>query len=128
MGAHLRRHVGGRRLAARGADAECAQLAVLDERKARRHDREGAVDATRDQVGRGRGRAAIGHMHHLDLGHVLEQLRAHMRRAAVARRREGDLACASRSPTERKGDAFGTTRRLGNRQMSVTGAKSATGS
>jgi hypothetical protein len=38
------------------------------------------------------------------------------------------LASASRSPTEWNEEAFGTTSRLGKKQISVTGAKSATGS
>ena len=38
------------------------------------------------------------------------------------------LAWAMRSPTERTGEDVGTTKRLGKKQISVTGAKSATAS
>jgi len=36
-------------------------------------------------------RSAIGHVHHVDLGHRLEQFRRHVHRGAVARRGIGDL-------------------------------------
>ena len=117
-----------------GGHGERAQLAGLDERQARSHDREGAIDAPGDHVGEGRRSAAIGHMGQIDLGQVLEQLPAHMRRAAMARRRKGDLAWVLLGFREKicrpscNGEEFGTTRRLGKRQISVTGAKSATGS
>ena len=45
-----------------------------------------------DQVGKRRRRAAIGHVHHVDAGHHLEQLAGDMDAAAVAGRRHVDLA------------------------------------
>ena len=43
-------------------------------------------------VGERRRSPAIGHVSEIDLGQILEQLSAHVRRAAMSRRREGELA------------------------------------
>ena len=76
------------------------------------------VDAPGDQVGVAWRRAAIGHVGDVDLGHVLEQLGAHVRPGAVAGRRVGQLARARLGPceesaTERIFESFGTISRLG---------------
>ena len=85
--------ISGRLLDPLGAgDAERAQLPAADQRQPGRHDREAAIDAPGDQVGIDRRGAAIGHVREVDLGQVLEQLAAHVRRTAVAGRRERHLA------------------------------------
>ena len=58
----------------------------------RRHRIEHDVDAAGADVDHRRAAAAIGHVQHLDAGDVLEQLARQMRRAAVAGRRERQLA------------------------------------
>ena len=50
------------------------------------------IDLAGQQIGIDAGRAAIGHMHDVELGHELEQLARHVHRGAVAGRREGELA------------------------------------
>ena len=87
-----------------GGDAQRAQLPGFDERQRRGHDRERAVDAAGDDVGVGRRGAAIGHVGEIDLGHVFEQLAAHVRRAAVSGRGERDLARALSGFGDQVGD------------------------
>ena len=72
----------------------------------RRHHqrrREHQVDAPAEQIGHGRPRAAIGHVQHLDAGHLREQRAGQMRGRAGAGRAERQLAGIGL----RVGDQFG---------------------
>ena len=69
-----------------------AHLAGGDLRQHHRHEIEEHLDVSTDEIIHRRSRAAIRHMHDVDLRHALEQLAGQMIGGAVARRGEVDLA------------------------------------
>ena len=85
-----------------------ALMYSIDAGSAREHD----LHLSAEQVGQRGRRAAIGHMHHVDAGHHLEQLAGHMRRAPVAGRRHVDLARVGLGVGDELGNGLGRNRRI----------------
>ena len=73
-------------------DRERAHLAVPDVRQRRRHHAEHHLHLAAQKIGPRHRLAAIGHVHQIDAGHLLEQLAGDMQRRRIAARRHVDLA------------------------------------
>ena len=63
-----------------------------------------------EQIGQRGRRAAIGHVHHVDAGHHLEQLAGHVREPADAGRRHVDLARIGLGVGDELGNRLGRNR------------------
>ena len=123
------RHVGRGRRARRRAERDRPQRAGLDMRQDHRQVEERHLHLLAEQiVDRGR-RAAIGHMHDVDLGGQLEQFAGEMRQAAEAGGGEIELAGLRLGERDQfamflAGTLLATTSISGTVTTSVTGAKS----
>src|ERR1051325_2025614 len=62
-----------------GGDGEAADFAGLDLRQAGRADGEHDLDLAAEEVGDRQGNRLVGHVHHLDAGHLLEELGGEVR-------------------------------------------------
>ena len=110
------------------------QLVGQDERQQCRHRVEHDGDAPGDDIDYGRSAAAIGDMQQIGAGQALEQLTGEVRCAAIARRREGELAGLrlrqrnhARQPMSPAGSAL-TVMIKGKLASNMMGEKSSAGS
>ena len=88
------------------------QLAGADLRQCRHHHVDADLHLPADQIGHHRRAAAIGHVHHVDAGHHLEQLAGEVRRRAGPERGHADLARIGLGVGDRLGDGLGRHRRV----------------
>jgi hypothetical protein len=72
-----------------------------------------------EQVGDHWRAAAIGDMHHVDAGHLLEQLASEMRGGADAERSHGDLAGIRVGVVNQLGNRFGREKRMCNQDHGI---------
>ena len=91
---------------------ESAQPAAPDVVGGGRDVVEHHLHLTGDQVGQRRRAAAVGHVHHVDAGHHLEQLARHVDRGAVAGRRHVELAGIGLGVGDQLGDRLDRKRRM----------------